>query len=318
MIVRSIIRQELQRRTFGALRMRLLKAPSAIEQIAARLEPQLRKRFLAAVAKAKSVVNLEALARAVQSGSLTQAELAMQLRSWPELYGELAIDLRAGFLAGIAQANDALPPSSIAMRLDLINPYAVSYAERKLPQIVQSYMEHARDNIRQIISDSVSGQHTVQEAAQLIRDSIGLTPQYQRAVIAYRLQLIQDGLSGERLETKVDKYANKLLTSRAKTIARTEIVQAQVSGQRALWNEAAHAGLFNRQTATRIWRTNHEGFTNRGNPTPCPVCAPMNGQEISFTGVFLHPELGHQNVFGDELIGPPLHPNCLCHEELKT
>jgi hypothetical protein len=170
------------------------------------------------------------------------AEFAARIASWPEAYGELAIDLRAGFMAGISVANDRIAGSSTIMRLDLINPYAVTYAERKLSRIVQTYMEHAKENIQSIITEAVSGKYTPQTAARAIRDSIGLTPQYERAVNRLRLDLIQGGLDGEALETKVDRYANKLLTARAKTIARTEIVQAQISGQRAL----ARSGQFRR------------------------------------------------------------------------
>jgi hypothetical protein len=289
---------------------------TAVERIANRLEPGLRKRFLAAVESAKGRVDLEALARAILEGSATKAEFAAKIATWPEAYGELAIDLRAGFMAGISVANDRIAGSSTIMRLDLINPYAVTYAERKLSRIVQTYMEHAKENIQSIITEAVSGKYTPQTAARAIRDSIGLTPQYERAVNRLRLDLMQGGLSGEALETKVDRYANKLLTARAKTIARTEIVQAQISGQRALWHEAANSGVFSRQTAMRRWQTNHEGETKRGNPTPCPVCEPMDGQEIAFGGLYSHPALGSVNIFGDPLEGPPLHPNCLCHEDL--
>jgi hypothetical protein len=293
------------------------KTPSStIERIAQRLEPQLRKRFLAAVEAAKGQVDIEALARAIQAGNFTKAELAAKLQGFPERFGDLAIDLRAGFMAGIAVANEAIAGSSTIMRLDLINPYAVSYAERKLPKIVQTYMENARENIRSIVTEAVSGKYTPQTAATAIRDSIGLTPQYERAVSNLRLDLIEQGFSGEALETKVDRYANKLLTSRAKTIARTEIVQAEISGQRALWNEAANSGVFSKLTAKRVWQTNHEGHTNRGNPTPCPVCEPMDGQEIPFGELYDHPELGSVNIFGEPLVGPPIHPNCLCHEDL--
>lgn len=304
-----LLQQALRRR-------KALSTLTAVERLANRLEPGLRRRFLHAVRAAKAQVNLEALANAVLSGSATQAEIVAKLASWPELFGELAIDLRAGFLGGIHIANEAIAGSSIAMRLDLLNPYAVSYAERKLPKIVQAYMDGAKENIRTIVTEAVSGKHTVQDAARAIRDSIGLTPQYERAVNRLRLDLIAGGLSGEALETKVDRYANKLLTARSKTIARTEIVQAQVTGQRTLWNEAATAGVFNRHTAKRRWQTNHEGTTKRGNPTPCPICEPMDNQEIPFGGAYTHPALGSLNVFGEHLIGPPLHPNCLCHEDL--
>ena len=283
----------------------------AIERIANRLEPQLRKRFLAAVQASKDRVDLDMLARAVQAGNVTQAAMAAKLSEWPEKYGELAIDLRAGFLAGGEVAYEVLEGAKYKLRFDLINPYAVNYSSRKLPQIVESYKENARQIIRDIIAEAVSGKYTGQTAAKEIKEHIGLTPQYSRAVTRYREDLAGEGVTGERLEAKVERYSEKLLKSRAKTIARTEIIQAQVSGQRALWNEAANQGIFDRNTTKRIWRTHIDERT-------CEICQVMDGEEVMFNGVYTHPDLGNVNIFGDILNGPPIHPNCRCREELVT
>lgn len=279
-------------------------ATSAIDRIANRLEPQLRKRFLAAVQASKDRVDIEALARAVQSGNVSQAALAARLNEWPEKYGELAIDLRAGFLAGGQYAYELLEGSSYNLRFDLVNPYSVSYAQRKLPQIVQAHVEDAKQIIRDIITEAVSGKYTAQTAAQEIRNHIGLTDRYSRAVVKYREELAGEGITGEKLDGKVERYAAKLLRSRAKTIARTEIIQAQVAGQRALWNEAANTGVFDRHTARRKWVTHEDERT-------CELCMAIDGQEIPFNGVYTHPDLGNVNIFGDTLNGPTLHPNCL-------
>lgn len=289
----------------------------AIERIANRLSPQLRKRFLEAVKASKDSIDLEALARAVQSGSATQAEIATKLGTWPEKYGELSIDLKAGFIAGAGNAYEVLEGHTLRLNFTLINPHAVDYSARKLPRIVQAHVADAKRNIQSIITDSVSGKHTGQEAAKLIRDSIGLIPGHERAVERMRERLTAEGLSPDKVDGKAERYAAKLLRSRANTIARTEIIQAQVSGQRALWQEAANEGLFDRKTAKRAWKTNHEGQTSAGNETPCELCAPMDGQEIDFGDLYDHPELGTADVFGGLLSGPPLHPNCLCSENLE-
>lgn len=291
-----------------ALRQKAASTP-AIERIANRLEPQLRKRFLAAVQASKDRVDIEALARAVQSGNVSQAALAARLNEWPEKYGGLAIDLRAGFLAGGQYAYELLEGSSYNLRFDLINPYAVSYAQRKLPQIVQAHVDDAKQIIRDIITEAVSGKYTAQTAAMEIRNHIGLTDRYSRAVVKYREELASNGITGEKLDGKAERYAAKLLRARAKTIARTEIIQSQVAGRRALWNEAANNGLFDRHTAKRKWNTHEDERT-------CPLCMAIDGQEIPFNGVYTHPDLGNVNIFGEVLNGPTLHPNCRCSEDL--
>jgi hypothetical protein len=292
-------------------RRKATQAEQAIERIASRLEPQLRKRFLAAVQSIKDKVDLNALAQAVQSSSISQAELAIKISDWDTKYGVMAIDLKAGFLAGGEVAYHALDGAGFKLRFDLINPYAVNYASRKLPQLTQSYKENARGMIRDIITEAVAGNHTAQTAAKAIRDHVGLTDAYSKAVTNYRAELIGSGITGDKLDGKVQRYSDQLLRSRAKTIARTEIIQAQVAGQRALWNEAAREGLFDKTRMKRVWVTSFDERT-------CGLCVDMDGQEVAFNGVYESPDLGNVNVFGEVLNGPPMHPNCRCREKLES
>jgi hypothetical protein len=258
-------------------------------------------------------IELEALARAVQAGQVTQAELAAKLQDWPSRFGELAIDLRAGFLAGGAVAYEVLGGSGFNLRFDLINPHAVQYSTQHLPQIVQDYLVGAKQRIRDVVTEAVSGKFTPREAALQIKETIGLTPVYGGAVDRLRDDLLEAGVTGERLEAKVAAYANQLLKVRSNTIARTEIIQAQVAGQRALWDEAAKAGIFNKQTAKRIWKTAKDERT-------CEICRPLDGQEIPYGALYVRQDLPHEqavNVFGEPLVGPPAHPNCRCTEVLE-
>lgn len=294
------------------------KAPAKtpLERLADRLSPALRRRFLVAVQSIKDRIDLDALARAVQAGSVTQAEFAVRMQKWPELYGELAADLKAGFVAGAHLAEAQFATAEIGISFDLINVHAVRYSMVHLPKLAEFFKEDGREAIRDIITQAMSGEYTVQQAAMHIRESIGLTNQYAQAVVRLESQLRDDGLAEDRIKKKVDAYRAKLLRTRATTIARTEITNAAKVGRRAGWDEAAASGLFNKQTATRKWVTNHEGTTNRGNPTPCILCDPMDGQEIPYGGIYHHPILGGVDIFGEPLVYPSLHPNCLCHEEL--
>lgn len=294
------------------------KAPAKtpLEKLADRLSPALRRRFLVAVQSIKDRIDLDALARAVQAGSVTQAEFAVRMQKWPELYGELAADLKAGFVAGAHLAEAQFVTAEISISFDMINVHAVRYSMVHIPKLAEFFKEDGREAIRSIITESLSGKYTVQQAAQQIRGSIGLTSQYTKAVMNLESQLLADGVSAERIKKQVEAYRAKLLRSRATTIARTEITNAAKVGRRAGWDEAAVNGLFNKQTATRRWVTNHEGETNRGNPTPCILCDPMDGQEIPYGGIYHHPILGGVDIFGEPLVYPSLHPNCLCHEEL--
>lgn len=318
-----------------ALRQKAAATP-AIDRIANRLEPQLRKRFLAAVQAAKGNIDIVALERALTAGSQTYAEDAVELDEWEETFSPVKVDSRAGFLAGASAAyllfermSGGIPPQEqfpaandapenpfrLIGRFDLINPESVRYANEKLPKIVGAYREHAKENIRDIVAEAVSGKHTVQGASRLIKEEIGLTRQYARAVRSYREELLAQGIALEKVDKKVTRYREKLLNARAKTIARTEIIQAQVAGQRALWNEAANSGLFDKMKARLKWVTHHDERT-------CKLCKLLDGQEIPFLGKYT---LKYDYVIDDEhnpkkieeqVDHPPLHPNCRCSEDL--
>lgn len=141
LLIQQAIRQRVRRKATSA-------EQQAIDRIARRLEPQLRKRFLAAVQASKDIIDLEALARAIQSGSVSQASLAMRMGEWSDKYGALATDLKVGFLAGGEIAYEVLDGAKFKLRFDLINSYAVNYASRKLPILVDYYKRDALTNIQ--------------------------------------------------------------------------------------------------------------------------------------------------------------------------
>lgn len=319
----------------GILQQKAVSTP-AIDRIANRLSPQLRKRFLAAVQAAKGNIDLVALERAIIAGSQTYAEDAVELDEWEETFSPVRVDSRAGFLAGASAAyillermSGGIPPQEqfpaandapenpfrLIGRFDLINPESVRYANEKLPKIVGAYREHARENIRDIVAEAVSGKYTAQDAARLIKDEIGLTRQYAKAVRNYREKLIAEGLQQDKVAKKVERYRDKLLRARAKTIARTEILQAQVAGQRALWIEAMNAGLFDKAKARLRWVTHHDERT-------CKLCVYLDGQEIPFNGKYtlkydyIIDTAENAKKIEEQVDHPPLHPNCRCTEEL--
>lgn len=317
-----------------ALRQKAANQQSDIDRIANRLEPKLRKIFLEAVIKAQGIIDLDKLARLILSGNLPVIEHEAGVDKWTSVYSPMKTSMREAVIAGARVAADKLgiamhggeqgppsdggvqpvrppePPSgSLSIRFDLINHHAVTYADKKLPKLAEVLKENGREMIRGIVAEAVSGKYTVQTAAKQIREHIGLTARYSAAVEKLRADLIAQGVTGDKLEGKVQRYSTQLLNARAKTIARTEIIQAQVAGQRALWHEAVRNGVFDKSAARTQWSTTEDERT-------CPICAEMDGQEIPFGGEYVHPELGHVNVFGDPLVPGSAHPNCRCREKL--
>ncbi len=273
---------------------------SALEKLAARLEPALRRRFLAAVAQIRNNVNLERLAEAIEANSVTAAQAAAKIAEFPERYGVLAADLRAGFLVGAGFAIRQLAASRIPSSFTLINPQAVAYARTHLPAIMQPFTQEAKDLISDMVTRAVGGQFTPMEVARRIRDQIGLDPRRVTALDTYRQSLIDQGMGGDLLERKVARYAQALIRQRSETIARTEVMRAANAGQRQTWQDAARKGLLNPAEWQRVWHVT-------GDDRLCPECLiyddPRAGT-VAFNGEFAE---------GD----PPLHPNCRCTVDLQ-
>lgn len=128
--------------------------------------------------------------------------------------------------------------------------------------------------------------------AQRIEATVGLSTPQAKAVEAYRRNLLGQGIKPGRARAQADAYANRLRSSRGKTIARTEMQQATAQAQRELWQEAREGGEVSNY-AVRVTHTRKD---------PCPQCRSENGKRRTL-----------RNTDG----GPPFHPNCRCYETLS-
>lgn len=84
--------------------------------------------------------------------------------------------------------------------------------------------------------------------------------------------------------------------ARAETIARTEAMEAANRGQQELWSQAVDAGLLTGQEEQEWIVANDDRL--------CPICEPMDGVRVGLDESF--------DVDGEEMDGPPAHPNCRC------
>lgn len=202
------------------------------------------------------------------------------------------------------------------LRFDLINPHAVAYARTHLLEDLGPLKERGREIIRDYVTRAVGGEFASREVARLIRDNaLALTPEQVIASNVYGEGLLKKRLDSNTINRRLEKFNARQLQDRAEKIAVTAIIQAQIAGQRALWNEAAKEGMFDRQTAKRIWRTGNAEKV-------CMICGPMDGQEIPFDGTYKRMDDGYVgssvNVFGEVLDGPVMHLRCRCYEDLVT
>jgi hypothetical protein len=172
--------------------------------------------------------------------------------------------------------------------------------------MIAQIQDEQLDRIRQIISNAIANGVTVPQAAQQIRQVIGLHDRWQRAVDnAYERDVqryITEGIKPQRAvamaEQNAEKYRAKLIRARARNIARTEVMAAQNQGTLLAWMQAGEKGLLNLSKTKKEWMAGPSGWKGI---TVCDHCSPLNGQQVLVT-----------LPFNNGLLCPPAHPNCRC------
>lgn len=183
-----------------------------------------------------------------------------------------------------------MPNKLITFRFDDTAPNAVTEAERKAAKLVKEITEETERNIRNLIATSIREGIPPYDAARMIVPMIGLTSAQGQAVMKFRAKLIDQGLSTERVNEKVDTYAEDLLVRRADNIARSEIIEALNDGQERAWLQAQDDGLLS-AVATKELILSEDA---------CPICVAIADEgPVPVGESFSQP-------------GPPFHPQCRC------
>lgn len=132
---------------------------------------------------------------------------------------------------------------------------------------------------------------------------VGLDPMYEQAVQNYRAGRIASGDPSGKADRLAKQYAKRLQGARALKIARTEVQRSLNDGQRLIWQDMRDAGDISNH-AVRVWVLHKDERL-------CKVCRPMNGKRaaIGKDGGYNVPNVG-------AVVGPPIHPNCRCSEQL--
>ena len=316
----------------------ILKATPATDPILAaaeKMEPDVARAFIQAVAAAKAKIDMKALAQAIQNndqdaameilGDVT-ANFAAALEGAGIPAGSQSFKdvLQATFAAGGTAAITALPPSIVTtnLRFDMTNPEAIEHLNTYAFDLIQQVTQDQRDAIQQIVTRAFEeGGHPI-EQARSIREIIGLTSKQEQAVANYREALeggnyrdalsraLRDArfdptlrgaiqsekpLSQEYVDKLVGRYREKYLKYRAENLARTETARASAQGQRALWNQASKQGLLPK-TTKRIW------IASVGDPRTCEDCLDLADSD----------PVGLDEPFEDGTMDAPQHCSCRC------
>jgi hypothetical protein len=263
-----------------------------ILRLADRLEPELKKQFLAAVEQLRKRISLESLAAAVASGRVDALEL--ELSAFPrDLRGAVRIVNKA-FRAG---GHMAAKQTTVTLRFDADHPAAVAAAERNAASLVTGVSRTTRTGIRDVIARAIREGIPPRDAARLIQPMIGLRRDQAAAVMHYRAELRRAGrLDAARLQRAVERYADRLLRQRALLIARTETLKALNEGQLTVWDQARREGHLGPKAFKKWILTPDDKL--------CQRCKAVRPKRVPLQGLF--------RSGGKQVRVPPLHPACRC------
>ncbi len=192
----------------------------------------------------------------------------------------------------------------IGMSFDMIDSRALSWADQHVGNLITQITTEQRAVVQQTIDNALRGGATVDDVAGSLSRVIGLTDRYAVAVDnAYNgtlTRLLAEGANAAQAQATAERiaeaYRQRLLQSRARTIARTEILSAQNAGRQLGWEDAIRQG-FADPNSTKVWMVDD----------PCDICADLDGEEVPWDGEFSN---------GEQM--PPAHPNCECTAILVT
>lgn len=218
---------------------------------------------------------------------------------WNKLEGDLEpakATLKTGLPIFGALGLEAIPaPVRSELRYDYKNPAIERVFDKRAAEWVVGISNDTRESIKQVVHTQMANAQSPRDMALQIKDTIGLYPRLAQAHANYTAKLVQQGVSPERVDQLSGKYYDKLLTYRAKTIARTETQFMLNRGQLEVWKQADRDGLIPK-TAVKVWVVDGD---------PCPECQEMDGEEVGVNEPWITEE-------GPVDIPSEIHPNCNC------
>lgn len=271
-----------------------------LTRLAARMEPAMRRAFLAAVRGAAGVVDLGGLTDAVRSGQVSQIEAAAQLDKLGEdLKRQLLPVLGRTFAVGAAVGERALGDVALPISFDLRNPEAIAWVQAHGAELVVEVTESTRAAIRALVEAAFREGRSPDLLAREVREVIGLTERQGRAVERFRARLVEEGVDVETIARRAAKYTDAQLRYRASNVSRTETINASSAGQQALWIDAKAQGLLDPESTRRVWSVSQDDRLDT------EICEPMDGQEVGLTEPFTTGD-------GRKIMHPTAHPSCRC------
>lgn len=266
-----------------------------------RADARMRRRFLQLVDGAATVQSLEAIADLLEAGRIDEAlALGDQLgpgfaSTWEQVYTE----------AGLSAAAVIQASRSTVLEFNTLNPRSVANLQLTRGRLIRELTDSQRGATLELLMDAQRRGLAPVEQARALRSSLGLTQHQAQAVTNYR-RLLETGsrealdrqlrdrrfdrtirsainrgepLTREQIDRMTDRYRERWLNFRARTVAETESLRAVHAGDEEMWQQAIDVGDVNPDELINQWRT-------RPDEKRRPSHAAMEGQRRPFKEPF--------------------------------
>lgn len=295
--------------------------PREVLQEIAKIEPRLKREFLAYVFGVVSDTKMARLERLVSAGDI--AGIIDLLDISEERLAAFLESLRGVFAQGAA-LEAASQATRLRLRFNIRNEAAERWLRENSSRLVVEIVEEQRRVIRQVVSTGTQlGRNPRQTALDLVgrvsttgRRSggvIGLTTRQAEYVANARRELqsldpgyftrtrrdarfdatvrsaIESGkpLSRDQIDRITGRYSDRLLAYRAEVIARTEALQAFNTGRNEVFRQAIEAGRIRGENVLKVWRTAADGRVRDTHSALNGSKVPMSAPFVSSSGAQL-------------------------------
>lgn len=253
-----------------------------LRDLAKRVEPRLRRRFLEIVGWLRSRRTLGQIATAINEGrlwDLIAEDVAKAGAAFAHSVGSVYVAVGVDLAEALSEGLDKL------IVLDPANPRATRALAETTMRIARDLSQDTREVVSEVLRDGLDRGVNPRVSARRFRDSIGLTPHQVRHVENYRRYLetldrralereLRDArhdrtierairerkpLTRAQIDKMAERYRKNYLAFRAETIARDETLGALNRGQEDGWWQAIESGAIDHADVEGTWLVRIDG-----------------------------------------------------------
>lgn len=259
--------------------------------------PKYGDHFFEWVGHTLSATDWNLFAAALGSGDYYTAS---NLVRWEEYNPSALISETVG-VAGQAHASHISDITNVKYVFDIEHPDAVQWAGEHGGKLVVQIDDPTRKALKEVIHRGFFSGRTPHQQATFIKGMVGLDDRRVKAVDNYMTALRRKGLSDREISEKALRYSDKLLNTRAKTIAVNEASEAASHGQYFSTKDACDRGIID----PLIWQGARSVI---GDTRTCERCSSLAGETRKLPNG-TYPSSGS--------VTPKLHVLCRCYELMQ-